>query len=136
MCLPALLVFTSLWSLHLFTVHSYAVRRSYRNRVKEISGNFKDPTRVGFTDLKKIVILLKIRKWQHKLVRDYKRRKLVCYILNNNATKPGLYGLKISESIEIEHFFQSKTFFISVAISTRVASASLRLISKLHRIKV
>ena len=48
MCLPFLLAFTSLWSLHL-----YAVRR---NHVKEISGSFKDPARVGLVVLKKIVM--------------------------------------------------------------------------------
>ena len=47
---------------------------------------------------------LKIPKWQHKLVWDYKRGKLVSYFLNN-AAKTCLYGLKISENIEIEHVF-------------------------------
>ena len=60
---------------------------------------------------------LKIRKWQHKFVQDYKRGKLVSYLLNN-AAKRCLYGLKISENTEIEHVFQSKAFFISVSIST------------------
>ena len=55
---------------------------------------------------------LKIPKWQHKHVRDYKRRKLVSYFLNN-AAKTCLYGLKISENIDIEHIFQSKAFFSS-----------------------
>ena len=49
---------------------------------------------------------LKILKWQHKLVRDYKRGTLVSYFLNNAC----LYGLKISENIEIEHVSQSKSF--------------------------
>ena len=52
----------------------------------------------------------KTPKWQHKHVRDYKRRKLVSYFLNN-AAKTCLYGLKISENIEVEHVFQSKAFF-------------------------
>ena len=47
---------------------------------------------------------LKILKWQHKLVRDYKRGKLVSYFLNN-APKTCLYGLKNSDNIEIEHIF-------------------------------
>ena len=52
---------------------------------------------------------LNILKWQHKLVRDYKRAKLVpCFL--NNAAETCLYGLKISE---IEHVFQSKAFFLS-----------------------
>ena len=59
--------------------------------------------------LKKI-LFFKIPKWQHKLVQNYKQGKLVSYFLNN-AAKTCLYGLKISENIEIEHVFQSKTFF-------------------------
>ena len=46
----------------------------------------------------------------HKLVRNYKRGKLFTYFLNN-AAKTRLYGLEISENIEIEHVFQSKAFF-------------------------
>ena len=53
---------------------------------------------------------MKIPKWQHKLVRDYKRGKLVYYFLNS-AGKTCLYGPKISENIEIEHVFQPKAFF-------------------------
>ena len=57
---------------------------------------------------------LKIPRWQHKLVRDYKRRKLVSYFRNNAAkTWLCLYGLNISENIDIEHVFQSKAFFLS-----------------------
>ena len=70
---------------------------------------------------------LKIPKWQHKLVRDYKRRKLVSYFLNN-AAKTLLYGLTNSENTDIEHVFQSRGFFfffVSIAISTQVASAPL-----------
>ena len=53
---------------------------------------------------------LKILKWQHKLVRDYKRGNVVSYFPNNTA-KTCLYGLKILENIEIYHVFQSKAFF-------------------------
>ena len=71
------------------------------------------------------VDLGKIPKWQYKLVREYKRGKLVSYFLNN-AAKTCSYGLKIPDNIKIEHVFQSKAFFfISVAISTQVASAPL-----------
>ena len=77
---------------------------SHRNHVKESSGNFKNPKKVGLTVLKKI------SKWQHKFIRDYKPIKLVSYFLNN-VVKTRLYGLKISENIEFEHIFQSKLFF-------------------------
>ena len=59
---------------------------------------------------------LKIPKWQHKHVRDYKRGKLVSYFLNN-AAKTCLYGLKISENIDIEHVFQSKAIFCHISNS-------------------
>ena len=52
---------------------------------------------------------LKNQKWQHKLVRDYKRENLVYYFLNN-AAKTCLYKLKIPENIEIEYVFQPKAF--------------------------
>ena len=53
---------------------------------------------------------LKILKWQHKLVRDYKRGKLDSYF-QKNAAKAYLHQLKISEKTEVEHVFQSKAFF-------------------------
>ena len=53
---------------------------------------------------------LKILRWYQKLVRDYMQGKLFSYFLNN-AVITCLYGLKISEIIEIEHIFQSKAFF-------------------------
>ena len=83
---------------------------------------------------------MKIPKWRHELVRCYKQGKLVCYFLNN-AAKTCIYGLKISENIEIGHllkisenieighFFQSRAFFhLCVAIFTQVASAPLKLL--------
>ena len=62
----------------------------------------------------------------HKLVRNYKRGKLFTYFLNN-AAKTRLYGLEISESLKLSMFFSLKHFFISLAISTQVASASVSL---------
>ena len=43
---------------------------------------------------------LKIRKWQHKRIWEYKQAKLASYFLVNGA-KRCWYGLKISENIEI-----------------------------------
>ena len=66
---------------------------------------------------------MKIPKWQHELARYYKRGKLVSYFLNN-AAKTCLYGLKISENIEIGHFFQSRAFFhLSSNLHTSCLSA-------------
>ena len=67
---------------------------------------------------------LKIPKWQHKLARYYKRGKFVSCFLNN-VTKTCLYGLKISLNIEIRKSFSLEHFFISLTISTRVASSPL-----------
>ena len=53
---------------------------------------------------------LKILKRQDKLFPNYKRGKMVSYF-PNDAAKTCLCGLKISETIEIKHVFQSKTFF-------------------------
>ena len=53
---------------------------------------------------------LKIPKWQHELIRKYKQGKLASYFLDN-AAKTCSYGLKIAESIEVKHVFQSKLFF-------------------------
>ena len=75
-------------------------------------GKFQGSGESRFGGSEKDRYFLKIPKWQHKLVRDYKRGKLVSYFLNN-AAKTCLYGLKISGNIEIEHFFQSKAFFPS-----------------------
>ena len=66
---------------------------------------------------------MKIPKWQHELARYYKWGKLVSYLLNS-AAKTCLYGLKISENIEIGHFFQSRTFFyLSSNLHTSCLSA-------------
>ena len=90
------------WSLVLpsLPLHFYALYfQPYRNHVKEISGNFKDPTRV----------FLKIPKWQHRHARYYKQGKLVSYFPNKGA-KTCLYGLKILKNIEIAHVFHPRAF--------------------------
>ena len=70
---------------------------------------------------------LKIPKWQHKLVRNYKRGKLVSNFLNNGL-KTWLYGPKTSENIKIEHVFQFKAFFhISSNLHTSCFSPFKRL---------
>ena len=104
--------------------------RSYRNHLKEISRSFKDPARVDLTVLKNIVNFLKILKWQHELARYYKRGKLVSYFLHN-AAKTCLYWLKISENIEIGHFFQSKTFF---HLSSNLHTSCLSVFKKLKNV--
>ena len=90
-------------------------------------GKFHGSGENRFGSSKKDRYFLKIPKWQHKLVRNYKRWKLVSYFLNK-APKTWLCGLKISENFEIEHVFQSKAkhFFVSLAISTQVASMPLK----------
>ena len=77
---------------------------------QENFGKYQEFGETRFSSSEKDHYFSKILKWQHKLVWDYKQGKLVSYFLNN-AAKICLYGLKISEKIEIEHVFQSKTFF-------------------------
>ena len=72
-------------------------------------GKFQGSSKSRFCGSEKDYYFLKIPKWQHKHVIDYKRRKLVSYFLNNPA-KTCLYGLQISENCDIEHAFQSKAF--------------------------
>ena len=122
MCLPSLLAFTSLWCLH------YPLLRSTQVLQKSCQGNFRKFQGSGksrFGGSGKDQYFLKIPKWQYKHFLDYKWRKLVSYFLNNVATTC-LYGINISENIDIEHVFQCKVFFVSVAITTQVASAPLR----------
>ena len=80
---------------------SFVLSGIYRDKVKKwkVQGSFH-----------KSISSMRIYFWQHELARYYKRGKLVSYFLNNDA-KTCLYGLKISENIEIRHFFQSITFF-------------------------
>ena len=66
---------------------------------------------------------LKIPKWQHELVGNTSVESW--FLILSNAAKTCSYGLKISENIDIKHAFQSKAFFISVTLSTKVASAPL-----------
>ena len=80
---------------------------------KQCPENFEKFQEFGksrFRSSEKDCYFLKILKWQHKLVWDCKGGKLVSYFLDN-PTKTCLYGLTISENIEIEHVFQSKAFF-------------------------
>ena len=64
---------------------------------------------------------MKIPKWQHKLARYYKRRKLVYYFLKQVYMSWIFWrALKLGMSFSLEHFF------IALAISTQVASASLK----------
>ena len=111
---PCLPVFTSFLRLTLEVIQ------------KPCQGNFvicQESGESTFGGSKKDRVFLKIPKWQHKLVRDYKRGKLVSYFLNN-AAKTCLYRLKISENIEIEHVFQSKAFFhLSSKLHTSCLSA-------------
>ena len=66
---------------------------------------------------------MKIPKWEHKLVWNYKRGKLVSFFLNN-ASKTLLY--KFQRTLKLSMFFSLTHFYISLEISTQVALASLR----------
>ena len=101
MCLPSLLVFTSPLRI------TFAVlQKTWQGNFRKLQGS--DKSRFGGSENNRYI--LKIPKWQHKLVQDCKRGELVSYFLND-AAKTCLYRRKISENIEIEHVFQSTAFF-------------------------
>ena len=100
-CFPSLLAFTS------FLRFTFAV---LQKPCRENFEKFQEFAESRFGVSEKGRYFLKILKQQHRLVRDFKRGKLVSYFLNN-AAKTCLYRLKISENIEIEHVFQSKVIF-------------------------
>ena len=97
-CLPPLLVFTSL-----LCITSAALQKPCDGNFWKFQGSGK--SRFGGSG--KGCYFVKISKWQYKLVRNYKQGNLVSYFLSN-IVKTWLYGLNISENIEI---FQSKAFF-------------------------
>ena len=93
------------------TPHFHALNFAVLQKPCQVNfGKFQRSGESRFGGSEKDRWFLKIPKWQHKLARYYKRGKLVSYFLNN-AAKTCLYGLKISENIEIGHFFQSRTLF-------------------------
>ena len=61
---------------------------------------FQGSGQVRFGSSEKDCYVLKIPKWQHKIVQDYKRGKLISYFLNN-AAKTCLYGPQISEFLPV-----------------------------------
>ena len=75
-----------------------------------MSRKFQGSSQSRFGGSEKDRYFLKIPKWQHNLVQDYKRGKLVSYFLNNTA-KTCLNELKFPENIDIDHVFQYKAFF-------------------------
>ena len=87
--------------LHLFLRLTFAV---LQKPCQENFGKFQEIGESRFGGSEKDRYFLKILKLWHKLVRDYKRGKLVSYFLNN-APKTCLYGLQNSDNIEIEHIF-------------------------------
>ena len=92
---------------------SSLLRITYAASQKPCEGNFgkfQESVQSRFGGSEKDCYFLKIPKWQHRLVRNYKRGMLVSNILNKGP-KTCLYGLKLSENIEIEHVFQFKAFF-------------------------
>ena len=66
---------------------------------------------------------LKIPKWQHKLIREYKRGKLASYFLDNGE-KTCSCGPKTSGNIKINNIFLSKSFLTTVTFSAHVASST------------
>ena len=115
--MPSIIAWLHLILTHYICSSTQTMSRNFR-RFEEF-----DESRFGSSEKDRYV--LKILKWQYKLIQDYKREKLVSNFLNNDA-KTCLYGLNISKNIEIEHVFKSKVFFrlsgFSASVSTQVSS--------------
>ena len=114
--LPSLFVFTSLLRIAFVALQKLC---------QKISGNFKDPGRVDLAVLKKIVIFWGFQNGSINLfgISFLSCSKLVSYFLNNTA-KTWIY-LKFQITLKLAMFFSLKHCFISLTISTKVASASL-----------
>ena len=96
---------------------------SLRKPCQRNFGKFQGSGESRFGGSEKDRYFFKIPKQQHKVFRHYKQGKSVSYFLNNTA-KTCLYGLKLSENIEIEHVFLSKAFFhLSSNLHTSCLSA-------------
>ena len=77
--LPSLLFFTSL--------HSYALHlQSYRNHVKKVSGNYKDPAREGLTALKKIVIFWRFQNGSMMMMMMMMMMNCFCGMVDQRKT--------------------------------------------------
>ena len=94
-----------------------------RKPCQENFGKFQEFCESSFGGSEKDSYFLNILKWQYKLAWNYKWGKLVSYFLNN-AAKTCLYGLKISEKIELRasYFaaFKLIMFEFSIIFSCRV----------------
>ena len=89
-----------------FTHYTGSLTETIKRKFREISKIRRDQ----IWRFEKRSLFLIIAKQRHNLARYYKRGNLVSYF-QNNAAKTCIYGLRISQNIEIEHVFQSKTLF-------------------------
>ena len=91
--------------IYLFS-YFYFNMNTCRNHANDISRS--GASRLGGSE--KDRWFLKTPKWQHKLVRKYRRGELFFDFINNAANTCS-YDLKISRNIEIKCVFHSKAFF-------------------------
>ena len=78
---------------HVFFIFACLHSTLTQKPCQENFGKFQGSGKSRFGSSEKDWYFLKIPKWQHKLVQNYKWGKLVSYFLNN-AAKTYLYGLK------------------------------------------
>ena len=114
--------------LHFISLYAFRLK-PYKNHVKEISRNFKDPTKGRFGSSGKDRYFLKILKQQHNFFLDCKREKLVSYFLNNAAKT----CLKFWRPLKLSMSFSLNQFFILVAISTQVSLSLFSILPKSRR---
>ena len=97
------------------------LQKSCQINFEKFQGSSK--SRIGVSQ--KDHYFLKIPKWQHKLVQDYKRGKLVsCF--RNNADKNVYIDQKFQRVSKLSMSFGLKHFSISVAFSSKVVSVPLK----------
>ena len=117
-CLPYLLVFLS--SFHSYALHLYP----YRNYVKEILGNFKNPVGVVSVVLKKIDSFLKFQNGSINLL-GIASEEILFIISQIMLVKHVYMGQKFQRTLKLSMSFSLKHIFISAEILTQVASAPL-----------
>ena len=115
--------------LCLSLLHSDPFSLSQAALTETMSRKFQGSSQSRFGGSEKYHCFLKIPKWQHNLVQDYKGRKLVSYFLNDTA-KTCLYELKFPENIDIDHVFQYKAFLrLSSKLPQRLLNVTLPQVS-------
>ena len=118
-CLPYL--YLSSLPLHFYALHW----QSYRNHTKEIWEDFKDRMRLGLAVLKRDCCFWRLQNSGLNLL-DITSEESWFLISKIMLLKHVYMGLEFQRTLKLSMFISLKNVFISVAVSTLVASASLK----------